>query len=190
MAIVFVVLGAVVVFAIAAAAVGVTTSRLAVEHPATVFSVEEAVVAVGDGLDDDAARRLSYGDVRRVVGWYVDFLDANDLTDADTYDAGSGLIVVAEDETLPYLQHRAATERTGVDDLIAAEDVAAVHAGLVAYLREIGAVGTEAEGPVDADGAQAEGPVDLDGTEAEGTDDADGTEAEGPVDPDGTPSDA
>lgn len=155
MVIVFVVLGALVVFAIAAAAVGVTTSRLALEHPATVFSVEEAVVAVGEGLDDEAAGRLSYADVRRVVGWYVDFLDANELTDAVVYDAGSGLIVVAEDETLPYLQHRAATERTGIDDLVAPEDVAAVHAGLVAYLREIGAVGTEADDPVDADGTSS-----------------------------------
>lgn len=149
MVIVFVVLGALVVFAIAAAAVGVTTSRLAVEHPATVFSVEEAVVAVGEGLDDEAAGRLSYADVRRVVGWYVDFLDANELTDAVVYDAGSGLIVVAEDETLPYLQHRAATEAVPPDDRLEPETVAAVHAGLVVYLREIGAVGRQAEGPVE-----------------------------------------
>jgi hypothetical protein len=140
---VFVVLAAVVVFAIAAAAIGTVTQRLAVEHPPTVFSVEEAVRVIGDGLDEERTARLSYDDVRRVVRWYVAFLDANELTDEEEYDTGEGLIVIDDADVLAHLQERAVG-----DPVLTTEDVAVVHAGLVVYVEEIGAVGTQVTEPV------------------------------------------
>ena len=144
MGIVFGVLAALVVFAIAAAAVGTVTGRLAVEHPPTVFSVEEAVRVVGDGLDDEHSARLSYDDVRRVVRWYVEFLDANELTDEEAYQEGEGLIVIDDADVLAHLQQRAEA-----DPVLSADDVAVVHAGLVAYVEEIGAVGSRVTEPVE-----------------------------------------
>lgn len=148
MVIFFIVLTAVVVFAIAAAAVGVVSQRLAVEHQPTVFSVEEAVRVVGDGLDDETSARISYEDVRRVVRWYVEFLDANELTDEDAYDAGEDLIVIDDADVLDHLQRRA----TNDPDLTAA-DVAVVHAGLVAYVEQIGALGAQVIGSVPPEGS-------------------------------------
>jgi hypothetical protein len=145
--IVFLVIAAVVVFAIAAGAIGTVTHRLAVEHPATVFSVEEAVVFIGDDLDDERSARLSYDDVRRVVRWYVDFLDANELTDEQAYDEGEGLIVVDDELVLAYLQ-----DRGQGDAALDAADVAALHGGLVRYVGEIGAVGAQVTGPVEPEG--------------------------------------
>jgi len=141
---VFLVIAAIVIFAIAAAAIGTVTQRLAVEHPATVFSVEEAVVFIGDDLDAERSARLSYEDVRRVVRWYVGYLDANELTDEQAYDEGEGLIVVDDDLVLEYLQ-----ERAQGDQVLDAEDVRALHGGLVRYVEEIGAVGGQVTEPVD-----------------------------------------
>jgi hypothetical protein len=144
--IVFVVIAALGVFAIAAGAIGTVTHRLAAEHPATVFSVEEAVVFIGDDLDEERSARLSYDDVRRVVRWYVDFLDANELTDEQAYEEGEGLIVVDDELVLAYLQ-----ERAQGDDRLDASDVAALHDGLVRYVEEIGAVGGQVTEPVEPD---------------------------------------
>ena len=148
MGIVFVVIAAVVVFAIAAGAIGTVTHRLAVEHPATVFSVEEAVVFIGDDLDEERSARLSYDDVRRVVRWYVDFLDANELTDEQAYEEGEGLIVIDDELVLGYLQDRAQAQDA---DRLDAADVAALHGGLVRYVEEIGAVGGQVTEPVEPD---------------------------------------
>lgn len=144
MGIVFLVIAALAVFAIAAAAVGTVSQRLAVEHPATVFSVEEAVKVIGDDLDDERTARLSYDDVRRVVRWYVDFLDANELTDEEEYGAGEGLIVIDDADVLAHLQ-----ERADGDPVLEPGDVALVHEGIVAYVEAIGAVGREVTEPVD-----------------------------------------
>lgn len=153
MGIVFLVLAALVVFAIAAAAVGTVTQRLAVEHPATVFSVEEAVVVIGDGLDEERSARLSYADVRRVVRWYVDYLDANELTDEEAYGGGEALIVVDDDLVLGYLQERAQD-----DEVLDADDVVALHRGLVTYVEQIGAVGRRVVGPIDPERAREADP--------------------------------
>lgn len=144
MGVVFVVVAALIVFAIAAAAIGTVTQRLAVAHPATVFSVEEAVRVIGDGLDEERSARLAYDDVRRVVRWYVDYLDANELTDEEEYDEGEGLIVIDDADVLAHLQ-----ERARGDAVLTADDVVAVHAGLVAYVEQIGAVGSQVTEPVD-----------------------------------------
>lgn len=144
MGIVFLVIAALVVFAIAAAAVGTVTQRLAVEHPATVFSVEEAVLVIGDDLEEERSARLSYEDVRRVVRWFVDYLDANELTDEEEYDAGEALIVIDDDGVLGYLQDRAAG-----DEVLGPDDVVAVHDGLVRYVEQIGAVGGQVIDPVE-----------------------------------------
>jgi hypothetical protein len=144
--IVFLVIAAVAVFAIAAAAVGTVTQRLAVEHPATVFSVEEAVKVIGDDLDDERTARLSYDDVRRVVRWYVEYLDANELTDEEQYDEGDELIVIDDADVLAHLQARAEG-----DPVLEPGDVTVVHDGIVAYVEAIGAVGREVTEPVDED---------------------------------------
>jgi hypothetical protein len=133
------------IFVIAALAVGVTSQRLAQEHPSTVFSVEEAVAFISERLEPDVAAEMSYEDVRRVVRWYVGYLDANELTDEDAYGSGGSLIVVDTDLTLGYLLDQGTT----AEPAVRAEDVAAVHGALLAYLEAIGAVGGEATAPAD-----------------------------------------
>jgi hypothetical protein len=145
--IVLLAVAALAIFVIAALAVGVTSQRLAREHPATVFSVEEAVAFISERLEPDVAAEMSYEDVRRVVRWYVGYLDANELTDEDAYDSGGSLIVVDTDLTLGYLLDQGVT----AEPPVRAEDVAVVHGALLAYLEAIGAVGSEAAAPADPD---------------------------------------
>jgi hypothetical protein len=74
MAILFVIVGAVVVFVIAAVVVGRETGRLAAAPPRPVFDVDEAVVWIADRLPPEVAAERSHADVRRLLLWSVEHL--------------------------------------------------------------------------------------------------------------------
>lgn len=74
MAIVFLVVGGLLVFVIAAVVVGRETRRLDAQAPRPVFDVDEAVVWIADNLPDDITAELTHGDVRRVLLCSVDHL--------------------------------------------------------------------------------------------------------------------
>src|SRR5688500_7186619 len=67
MAWVFLIVGALMVFAIAAAFVGSEASRLGHETPAAIFDMDEALQEVGDALPEDVQARLTYDELRRLI---------------------------------------------------------------------------------------------------------------------------
>ena len=65
--------GAVAVTAIAFVAVGVAVGRLEAETAPAVYQLAAAVDYVADHLPDEVAARVSYEDVRAVLGWHLDW---------------------------------------------------------------------------------------------------------------------
>jgi hypothetical protein len=97
-AIVFVIVGAIVVFLIAAVVVGRETGRLAAAPPRPVFDVDEAVVWIADRLPPDVTARRSHAEVRRLLLWSVEHL--RELAEQER--------VAEEEETFGYVVDRAA----------------------------------------------------------------------------------
>jgi hypothetical protein len=151
---VFVVVGAVAVFAVAAVTVGREAFRLGHQPPPTVFDLDEAVAYVGDDLPVQAQGRLSYDEVRWLVFAELEHLRARGLIGLPGEDPERGRIeldhpdepgngdavVVADDDAVALLLGEAEAEGIEVTD----EDVFAVVASLHRYLAEIGAVGPQA----------------------------------------------
>ena len=82
MTIVFVVIAAVIVFAIAAATVGTVVARLADAPRPTVLKVDESVAWIADRLPFEIAAEISHDDVRRILDWHLDyFADVGLVTD-------------------------------------------------------------------------------------------------------------
>jgi hypothetical protein len=151
---VFVVLGAVAVFAVAAVTVGREAFRLGHQPPPTIFDLDEAVDYVADDLPVQAQGRLSYDEVRWLVFAELEHLRARGVLGLPGEDpergrielerpekAGNGdAVVVADDDAVALLLGQADAEGIEVVD----DDVFAVVTSLHRYLAEIGAVGPAA----------------------------------------------
>lgn len=141
---VFLVVGAVVVFAIAAGFVGSEAFRLGHETPAAIFDLDEAVDAVADELSPAAQARVTYDDVRRLIVATLDHLRSKGLgalpgeevrppgADAD--------VVLYDDDALAVVL--GAVEAGGLE--VSDEDAAQVIQGLLRHLDRIGALGPRA----------------------------------------------
>jgi len=145
----FVVLAAVTTFVIAAVAVGSTTAQLAVRSRRSVYDIEEAVVFVADRLPAEVTAQIGYDDVRVVLGWNLDYLEAKGIASARTADdPGSGLIVVGDAEPLAWILGRvdeAQTPAPGAE--VTDEQVAAILQANLAYEVSIGAIGEQVDTP-------------------------------------------
>jgi hypothetical protein len=139
----FVVLTVVVVAAIALVSVGGVTARLAAAPPRSLFDLDEAVGFVAERLSFEASAQLSYDDVRALLGWHLDYLEARGVADEA---AGAEAVVgrtavAADDEGLAFVLGRAAEAGLEVDDVAVVEVLEAEEA----YLAAIGAVGDAVE---------------------------------------------
>jgi len=145
----FVVLAVVTTFVIAAVAVGSTTAQLAVRSRRSVYDIEEAVVFVADRLPAEVTAQIGYDDVRAVLGWNLDYLEAKGIASARTADdPGSGLIVVGDAEPLAWILGRvdeAQTPAPGAE--VTDEQVAAILQANLAYEVSIGAIGEQVDTP-------------------------------------------
>jgi len=136
----FAVVGALLVFAIAAAFVGRETFRLGHTPTTAIFDLDEAVLHVAEGLSDDAARGLTMDEVRELIRFSLDHLRAKGLTampgEELTFEGGPP-VVVADDDAVAVVLGRA--DEAGMD----VTDVAVVEVLdlLLDHLVEIGAVG-------------------------------------------------
>jgi hypothetical protein len=142
---VFAVIAAVLVFAIAAVTVGREAFRLGHEPPATIFDFEEAVIVVADALPVEVQSRLSYDDVRELVGAELDNLERKGLLALPGDEPGAGQdadVVIDDDESVANALREAERSELDVTDA----DVFLVIDALHAYLAEIGAVGPKALG--------------------------------------------
>ena len=129
MVIVFAVLAAVLVFVIAAVAIGRETARLSEQSPRPVFDMDEAVEWVADRLPPAVTAELSHDDVRQILRWSLDQLSVQPTDE----------VLVVDDETLAYVLVRArdAGQRWTEQQIQSVLDVQ------LAYLEVIGAAGRE-----------------------------------------------
>jgi hypothetical protein len=138
----FVVVG--VVLAIAAALVFREALRLSDEPPDAVFDPDDALAWVVEHLDDLTASTLTERDAQRIIDAQTEFLRQRGVAGNGSA-GGSGIpVVFATDEVIAYVLERCAA--TGESYL--PEQVEAVLACQMDYLRFIGAVGR----PADDDG--------------------------------------
>ncbi len=145
----FVVLAVLTTFVVAAVAVGSTTAQLASRARRTVYDLEEAVDWVADHLPDSVTARVGYDDVRAVLDWNLEYLQAKGIASARTADdPGSGLILVGDSEPLAWILGRiddAGPDDPGVE--LTDEQVALILEVNLGYERSIGAIGDEVTPP-------------------------------------------
>jgi len=139
---VFVAVIAVAVVVVGLVVVGRTSGQLAGQPAATVLDLDDAVVWVGDHLDDDTTAQVSYDDVRCVLGWYLDYLtDKGVARDSDVTPPASGPLVASEDEALAWVFGQLAAAGDNAPQLTD-EQVVEICDAQRSYLVAIGAVRT------------------------------------------------
>ena len=140
----FLVIGALLVFAIAAAFVGSEAFRLGHETPAAIFDLDEAVAEVGDRLPQEAQARLTYDEVRTLIVATLAHLRTKGLTalPGDPIDLTGARpeVVVADDDAVAVVL--GAVEAQGLD--VSDEDAFEVISALLGHLADIGALGPRA----------------------------------------------
>ena len=133
---------AAVVFVLAAVVVGREARRLDAMPARATIDIDEQVLFVADRLPDDVTSQLSYGDVRQILDWQLDYMSAHGLEvtggDPEVVDEP---VVVNTVSSLDYVTGRAAA--AGVP--YTAPQIESVLDAQLAYLDEIGAVGPAAE---------------------------------------------
>jgi hypothetical protein len=143
---VFVVLGALVVFAIAAAVVGREAGLLDREPPRSVFDMDEAVKFVADRLPDEVTAALSHDDVAAIVGWHLDYFEAEGLLVGPGAPLDGSRIseaLVSDDGAVAFVLGRAGADRADAAPDFTDDQIASVVHADTAYLRAIGAIGGE-----------------------------------------------
>jgi hypothetical protein len=136
--IVFFVVGALLVFAIAAAFVGSEAFRLGHTPTTTVFDLDEAVLHVAENLGVESAMGLTMDEVKQLIQFSLQHLRSRGLSampgeDLD-HDVERAPVVVADDEAVAVVLGKA--DEVGME--VAVYEVLDL---LLGHLVEIGAVG-------------------------------------------------
>jgi hypothetical protein len=140
----FLLVGAVIVFAIAAGTLGTAVFKLGHETPAAILDVQEAVELVADELPEDVQGRISYDDVRGLILSALEHLQAKGLAappgeDERVIGERPEVVVDEEDAVAAVL---GAVDRTGLE--VSDEDAYVVIHALLRHLDRIGALGPPA----------------------------------------------
>jgi hypothetical protein len=138
---VFIVVGALLVFAIAAAIVGSEAFRLGHTPTSTIFDMDEAVIHVAENLTVESAMGLTMDEVKQLIQFSLEHLRTRGLSampgeDLD-HDVERAPVVVADDEAVAVVLGRADEVGMEVTDVAVYE----VLDLLLGHLVEIGAVG-------------------------------------------------
>jgi hypothetical protein len=143
---VFLIVGGLVVFAIAAAIVGTESFRLGHSPQAAIFDLDEAVDHVADGLPAALQGRLTYEEVRVMILATLEHLEHKGLSampGEEPRNAGEGPpVVVADDEAVAVVLGALEDVGLEVDDT----DVFVTIGLVLDYLDGIGAVGPDVGG--------------------------------------------
>ena len=138
MVLVFVVLSLAVVMLVAAFVVGREARRLDAEPPRAVFDLDEATEWVANHLPLEVSSVLSFGDVRQILEWNLEFLRDKGLsTDAER---PLPSVVIGQEEVADYVLDRARV----LDSPWSEDEVAAVLDAQFGYFDAIGALGPTA----------------------------------------------
>lgn len=140
------VLGALVVFVIAAVAVGRVTANLARAPERAVYDPDQSLGFVAEALPVDVTAELSYDEVQSMLRLFHDFLHAKGVaTTAGEARPRREMTVIDPDEAADYVVYRA-----GLADLVVTPAHArAVIDAQMAYFEAIGAVGDPVDPPED-----------------------------------------
>lgn len=130
---------------IALVAVGGAVSQLESSAAPAVLELEEAVIWIADRLPNESTARLSYGDVRQILLWQLDYFDQAGMAsehgeELGVYGEGEEPVIAVEDESVDYAVQRSVDAGAKLDPL----DVVLVLDKQMDYLQQIGAIGTEA----------------------------------------------
>jgi hypothetical protein len=141
---IFLVVGALLVFAIAAAFVGSEAFRLGHETPSAIFDMDEALQEVGDALPDEVQARLTYDEVRQLILATLGHLEKKGLAAKPGEDVRvigeRDEVVIAEEDAVAVVLGAVDNEGLQVSD----EDAYEVIRALLAHLDRIGALGPRA----------------------------------------------
>lgn len=143
--IVFAIISAVLVFAIAAGVVGREAHRLDAVAPRVVYEIDQAVLFVSDALPEGTQSRLTADEVRALLLGHLNWMSERDLLPKDVIDRRQDIdtpVVADETALAAYLLRESATR--GVE-LLDDVDVVYVLDAHNAYLAAIGAVGPKAD---------------------------------------------
>lgn len=141
---VFALLAAVLVFAIAAGTIGREARRLDAVAPRAVYELDEAVDFVADRLPAASQARLTPAEVEQLLRAHLRWMHEQGLQPDRVVDARQSIdekVVISEDALVAYLLAEA--ERIDVELLDDVDAVNVVDAHL-AYFEAIGAVGPQA----------------------------------------------
>ena len=142
--IVFALIAAVMVFAIAAGTIGREAHRLDAVAPRAVYLLDEAIDFVADRLPPESQARLTPEEVDQLLRAHLRWMHEQGLQPDKVVDARQSIdeeVVISEDALVAYLLAQA--EEVGVDLLDDVDAVNVVDAHL-AYFDAIGAVGPQA----------------------------------------------
>ena len=140
MLVIFAVVGLLVVFVIAAVAIGRESHRLSGQAPRPVFDQDEAVAWVAEQLPFEVSAVLSHDDVDRILRWHLEHLQRVHAEAPGGDDPGlppPPFSVVGEQEAVEGLRARASAEEFDYTS----DQVKAVLAAELSYLELIGAMG-------------------------------------------------
>ncbi len=144
MSLVYLAIGAVLVFAIAAAFVGSEAFRLGHETPSAIFDMDEALRDVGDALPDAVQARLTYEELHQLITASLHHLESKGLAAAPGRDVRvvgeRDEVVVAEDDAVAVVL--GAVDKEGLE--VSDEDAYEVIRALLGHLDRIGALGPRA----------------------------------------------
>lgn len=141
---VFAVLAAALVFAIAAGTIGREAHRLDAVAPRAVYQLDEAVDFVADRLPEASQARLTPAEVDELLRAHLRWMHEEGLQPDKAVDARQEIdetVVITDDALVAFLLAEA--ERVGVELLDDVDAVNVVDAHL-AYFEAIGAVGPQA----------------------------------------------
>ena len=140
MTIVYILIALALAFAIAAAVIGREARRLDAEPPRPVFDPDEAVEWVANHLSFEIGAELTHDDVRRIIGWNLEFFRSKGLSGNGSSLHVETPLVIGGAETVAYVLQKAAA--AGAD--YRPDHVHAVLEAQMSYLEAIGAIGPEA----------------------------------------------
>ncbi len=130
-----------IVLAIAAAMVFREAARLSDDPPDAVFDPDDALGWVVHHLDDLVAATLTEADVKRIIGFQMDFFRQQGVSHNGSRDPAEVPLLLMPDETVNYIVERCAA--TG--EAYLPEQVEGVMECQLEYLRFIGAIGRPVE---------------------------------------------
>jgi hypothetical protein len=142
----FIVLGALSTFVIAAVVVGREAHRLDAVAPRSVYVVDEAVEFVAEYLPEVTQAHLTPDELEQLLTFHMRWLHAKGLQPSNVIDRRQDIaapVVVREDTLVGYLIGEAERHGIEVDDV----DVVNVVDAHLAYFEAIGAVGPMASDP-------------------------------------------